>query len=154
MIKRLLVLLGVVTPWLDNWLSRVVAPWLGFLLRCRRYDYRCRLLLSNCLFIHLQISDDVIDFTFLGSAALEVEVEIIVAKLKKFFHHFIILFVFLRKLVKIVCVVYFSKHFSRRIFFVILLVVDIGVRHNRHVMWELGRFVTVINLHDVVLIPA
>ena len=80
--------------------------------------------------------------------------EIIVAKLKKFFHHFIILFVFLRKLVKIVCVVYFRKHFSRRIFFVILLVEEIGVRHNGHVMWELGRFVAVINLHDVVLIPA
>ncbi len=107
-------------------MSRAVAPWLGFLLRCRHYDYRCRLL-RHCLFIHLQISDDVVDFTFLGSAALEVEVKIIVAKLKKFFHHFIILFVFLRKLVEIVCVIYFSKHFGRRIFFVVLLVEEIGV---------------------------
>ena len=53
--------------------------------------------------------------------------EIIVAKLKKFFHHLLVLFVFLRKLVKIVCVIYFSKHFSRRIFFVVLLVDEIGV---------------------------
>lgn len=94
------------------------------------------------------MSDDFVDVTFLGSAKLEVPVEVLVPKLKKFLHHLQVLFVFLRKLGKIVGVSYFSQHFGRRIFFVISFVEETGLgcdKPNRHVSRELGRLVAVFN---------
>jgi hypothetical protein len=72
------------------------------------------------------MSDNFVDVTFFGSAKLEVPVEVFVPKIKKFLHHLEVLFVFLRKLGKIVCVSYFSQHFVGRISFVILVVEEIS----------------------------